>query len=410
MKRLATPLLVLGSLLFGLILGELFLRLIDFSFPTLYLPDDYTGARLRPGAEGWNQTEGEAYIRINGDGLRDREHSKAKPPDTVRIAILGDSFAFAAAVPTEATFWAHLERELNACHAFGQKQVEVINFGVTGYGTAQELLTLRHRAWDYSPDMVLLAFFPGNDVRNNSKALETENLRPFFVIENGQLALDNSFLANPDYRRNKRVAEQRRALMGVRVYQLLRKVKARVGLLGLRDMTPLALALTRAGQGVPNLSEPGLDDKVFAEPSDPTWEEAWTITDRLIVAFHEETTARGAGFLTVVLTNGATVYPDESLRRRYAAFLGVPDLFYPERRIQGLGAKNGFEVLALAPEMQRQADATRTFFHGFANTHLGFGHWNAAGHEVAGKLIARYLCHKPTRSLSDFVQTTSGYR
>lgn len=396
MKRLATPLLVLGSLVFGLATGELFLRLIDFSYPNIYLPDDHTGARLRPGIEGWNEGEGEAYIKINSEGLRDREHSKAKPPDTARIAILGDSFAMAAAVPIEATFWARLERELNACHAFGQKQVEVINFGVTGYGTAQELATLRHRAWDYSPDLVLLAFFPGNDIRNNSKALETENLRPFFVIENGQLVLDNSFLADPEYRRIKRVAEQRQALMGFRVYQLLRKVKARIGQLYQQDKTPLALALVGAGQeGVPNLSEPGLDDKVFVEPSDPTWQEAWTITERLIVAMHEETTARGARFLTAVLTSGANVYPDESLRRRYATFLGVPDLFYPGRRIQRLGAEYGFEVLTLAPEMQRQADATRTYFHGFHNTHLGFGHWNAAGHEVAGKLIARYLCRRP---------------
>jgi len=26
--------------------------------------------------------------------------------------------------------------------------------------------------------------------------------------------------------------------------------------------------------------------------------------------------------------------------------------------------------------------------------HAGFGHWNAAGREVAGKLIAQYLCRK----------------
>ncbi len=49
MKRLATPLLVLGSLVFGLALGELFLRLIGFSYPSFYLPDDYTGGSLRPG-------------------------------------------------------------------------------------------------------------------------------------------------------------------------------------------------------------------------------------------------------------------------------------------------------------------------------------------------------------------------
>jgi hypothetical protein len=393
MKRLAVPLLVLGGLVFGLALGELFLRAIGFSYPNTYLPDDYTGARLRPGVEGWNRSEGEAYIRINGDGLRDREHSKAKPPDMVRIAVLGDSFAEAVQVPADRTFWAVLEHELNACRVFAPKRAEVINFGVSGYGTAQELLTLRHRAWDYSPDMVLLAFFPGNDVRNNSKALEPEKLRPFFMIKDGQLVLDDSFLADPAYHRIKRLAEQRRALMGFRIYQLLRK--ARAGKFRLQDSTPLALAFVKGGPAAPGISEPGLDEDVLREPGDAVWQEAWTITERLMVAMHEETTARRARFLTVVLTNGVNVYPDESLRRRYAASLGVPDLFYPERRIRRLGEENGFEVLTLAPEMQRRADATRTYFHGFPNIQLGFGHWNAAGHEAAGKLIARYLCRKP---------------
>jgi len=326
---------VLGSLVFALALGELFLRLIDFSYPNFYLPDDYTGTSLRPGVEGWSRSEGEAYIRINSDRLRDREHSKAKPSGTVRIAVLGDSFAEAAQVPLEATFWAHLERELNACYAFGQRRVEVLNFGVSGYGTAQELLTLRHRAWSYSPDIVLLAFFPGNDVRNNSKVLEPEKLRPFFVISDRRLTLDDSFLADPGYRRIKRLAEQRQALMGFRIYQLLRK----------------AHSFAKAGAGATEMPEPGLDENVFRKPGDAAWQEAWNITEQLLLALHEDTTAHGAKFLTVVLTNGVNVYPDESLRRSYAASLGMPDLFYPEKRIQGLGEENGFEVLALAPEM-----------------------------------------------------------
>jgi len=43
---------------------------------------------------------------------------------------------------------------------------------VSSYGTAQELLNYRYYGSKYSPDMVMLAFFAGNDVRNNSKALE----------------------------------------------------------------------------------------------------------------------------------------------------------------------------------------------------------------------------------------------
>ena len=36
--------------------------------------------------------------------------------------------------------------------------------GVSGYGTTQELVTLREKVWRYSPDMVLLAVTTNNDV------------------------------------------------------------------------------------------------------------------------------------------------------------------------------------------------------------------------------------------------------
>jgi hypothetical protein len=39
--------------------------------------------------------------------------------------------------------------------------------------------------------------------------------------------------------------------------------------------------------------------------------------------------------------------------------------------------------------MQAYADAHHAFLHGFPNTRLGTGHWNADGHQVAGELIAR---------------------
>jgi hypothetical protein len=31
------------------------------------------------------------------------------------------------------------------------------------------------------------------------------------------------------------------------------------------------------------------------------------------------------------------------------------------------------------------------FLHGFENTELGWGHWNAQGHRLAAALIARWL-------------------
>src|SRR4030081_3654946 len=142
-------LLVTFGLLFGLFMSESLLRVIGYSYPLFYTTDYYRGFALQPGVAGHYQREGESYVHINGDGLRDREHSKAKPADSVRIAVLGDSFSEAMHVPMDQTFWSLLERRLQACNAFPGKKVEVINFGVSGYGTAQELMTLRQQVWGY---------------------------------------------------------------------------------------------------------------------------------------------------------------------------------------------------------------------------------------------------------------------
>lgn len=390
-KIAALALLAALSLVVALALGEGALRLSGFSFPNLYVPDDLAGSRLRANMSGWNRHEGVAFVTINSDGWRDREHPVAKAPGTVRIAVLGDSFVQATEVPDGAAFWAHLEREVNACRAFGERRVEVLSFGVSGYGTAQELLTLRHRVWKYSPDIVLLAFFPANDVRNNSKRLEPAKLRPFFVLRDGELELDDSFVRDPAYLEVKRLGQSRAALQDLRLYQLMRKLRA--GELRLQHNAPIAAAMAKGKPASP-MNEPGLDENVLREPQDPLWEEAWTITEKLLLLTAQEARRGGARFLLATLASSGSVYPDAGLRQAYAAHLGVSDLFYPDRRVQRLGERHGIEVISLGPQMQRLADATRTYYYGFANTMLGFGHWNEAGNEVAGKLIARHLCEQ----------------
>jgi hypothetical protein len=76
---------------------------------------------------------------------------------------------------------------------------------VQGYGTAQELIMLRKKVWDYSPDIVILAFFIGNDVINNSPKLEYDRYRPFFAYDaSGKLVPDMSFRNLAPIDRNER--------------------------------------------------------------------------------------------------------------------------------------------------------------------------------------------------------------
>lgn len=382
--------LIASSLVLGLVAAEIGLRIARISYPSLYEEDGELGDRLRPGAEGWTHGEGGSYVRINSDGMRDREHSIAKPPGTLRIAVLGDSFAEALAVPTEKTFWAVLERQLSACTG---RKVEALNFGVSGYGTAQELIMLREHAWKYNPDIVLLAFFTGNDVRNNSRVLNDDPNIPYFVYRGDRMVLDDSFrssLASLGWSPGQRAV--RGFAAGIRnrsrVFQVVDQ--ARVGLrhreaAKTEDMASVEAAALKGG-------EAGLDSAVYSEPKDETWKEAWRVTEGLITEMANDVRSHGARLWVVTLSTGIQVYPDPAVRQEFMKRLGVKDLLYPDMRVRALCDRENISVVTLAPAMAEYSEAHKVFLHGFPNARMGFGHWNEAGNDLAGGLIAARLC------------------
>lgn len=339
------------------------------------------GHRLYPGTEGWFRTEGEAYIRINSHGLRDREHSFEKPADTVRIAVLGDSYTEALQVPLEDTFWAVMEQQMNRCKPFGAKRIEVINFGISGDGTAQELLRLQRDGWQYSPDIVLLAFLTGNDIRNNSKTLEPEQFRPFFVWQDGVLTLDSSFTTLPAYvRKTSWLWNVRRAASRYsRILQLLNKAKI------FYEIRRQANAHRIQGD------EAGLDTQVYLEPDSQDWEDAWSITEALLLKMREVVQSRQARFVIVTLSNSIQVHPDPDIRERFIKTYDIRDIFYPDNRLAAFAQREGIEMLVLAPMFQEYAEKTGTILHGFGEA-KGGGHWNQQGHRLAGKVLAHYFC------------------
>src|SRR5277367_1995082 len=201
LKRLAANLtLVLAGVVIALLIGELALRVVNRHFPYFFCYDAQRGWGLKPGASGHYDREGESWVQINADGFRGPERSKVKPPGVFRVAVLGDSYTEAVEVPYEKTFSAVLERQLANCPALKGKRIEVLDLGVSGYGTAQELITMRQYAWAYSPDAVVMAIFLGNDVRNNSAVLEGDQCRPFYAMRDGALALTGAFINSDSFR------------------------------------------------------------------------------------------------------------------------------------------------------------------------------------------------------------------
>ena len=180
--------LIIVSTLFALFLSEIALRLIGLK-PLYVSPerdrfwkyDSLLGWAHEPGQEGIFETpQFRTVVRINENGLRDRQHSYERQNDIERILVLGDSFAWGYGVEESERFSQLLEKSLD---------VEVINAGVSGYSTDQELLWYKGEGIKYETDLVILVL-AGNDVGDNDQQLvSTIYYKPQFVLEEGQLVL-----------------------------------------------------------------------------------------------------------------------------------------------------------------------------------------------------------------------------
>src|SRR5205823_13008159 len=107
---------------------------------------------------------------------------------------LGASFTFAVETRTEKMFTRRLQDLLGSRIPGG---VDVVNAGVAGYGTAQELLLLRELREEHHivPKLYVLVFF-SNDILDNL-CLSYGNLAPqpsrpcFQIDEHGQLVFNH---------------------------------------------------------------------------------------------------------------------------------------------------------------------------------------------------------------------------
>jgi lysophospholipase L1-like esterase len=183
--------LLIFSITIALLLCEIALRLMGHN-PLYVSPernrfwiyDAQLGWAHQPGQSGIFETpQFRTSVRINQQGLRDPEHSYDRLNDASRILVLGDSFAWGYGVEESERFSQLLETSLRA---------EVINAGVSGYSTDQELLWFRNEGTHYDIDLVIVVF-AGNDIGDNQRDL-VYNIyhKPRFIQEGDQLILSDS--------------------------------------------------------------------------------------------------------------------------------------------------------------------------------------------------------------------------
>jgi hypothetical protein len=184
--------LLRGLLVFGFIVaavlcvGEVLLRILDFSALRISGNSSVVlngGDAVQPDAQlGWSQipnvvtqsTTGNrsVSVRHNSLGLREKELNEDAPGGT--FVFLGDSMVWGLDAEVGERFTDLLQQKL--------PQHRMVNAGVLGFGTDQELLLVQ-KLWNrLMPRVVVLTFSNDNDRDDNTSSFRYQtNYKPYFV-------------------------------------------------------------------------------------------------------------------------------------------------------------------------------------------------------------------------------------
>jgi lysophospholipase L1-like esterase len=160
---------IVFGILFSLIVIEVGFRVMEVAAPK------HTVWRDRP---HWY------YLPESSPDNRDRLALPAKAEGVFRIIVVGDSFTVGGKGQFDDAFSERLERMLNL--NIQQRPVEVLNWGIPGYSTAQELSLVKRAVESYHPDLIILEI-----------TLNDPELAPYRVTHPNQKASGEIVLTNP---------------------------------------------------------------------------------------------------------------------------------------------------------------------------------------------------------------------
>lgn len=318
-----------------LLVGEVAIALVVPQQETvpqdLVVKDSMLGFRMVPNYRGVEPSHGTA-LEINSYGLRERELG---PPSEskLRVYVLGDSIVFGLGIEAEEAFPRALERVLQRRL---RRPVEVVNGGVPGYGTLQQLKMFEETVDTLQPDIVLATVSVVNDLADNVKFA-----KPHKRWEN---------TPNLIYKPGRWLRQHSQLYLMVRQY--------------------------RSG-----VSAEQMMDIHAVHPSAAT-DRGLRITENSLVSFAAAARERGVAFGIVIAPAQKQVAPKiwaETLRSRGLA----PERYsyeMPNQRLLKFAGEQGLPVLDLLPLLYP------------AHEHLyDHEHWTKTGHAFVAEAVADFM-------------------
>jgi len=391
-------LLFLASTIIALLLAEIVLRqFVEIPATTsseYRMPHPVFGWSLKPNASYINELpEKNVKVSYNSNGWRDKDkqHSLNDTTDTFRIAVLGDSFMEAYSVELQNSFARQLEDSMRQMGI----NTEVYNFGVGGYGTLQEFLVYQEVARRYNPDLVLLGMYLGNDLRNNSYALESmlninENKvknRPFLISSE----LPGWEISEIDYEENMR--RYKDAENDLKSVMLDYARKSALVLMMKNVIDKLEHAVRRDSSYLKTQVEKSLalyGVHYCQEP--PLYTESWNITEQILQKLNADVSEAG-GTLAVFTVPGLFEVDKNRMAAVYQNMSDPDKLCLEEApgydRLSGITERLDINYINLLPTYRR-----KTQEQGMDLYNLSDRHWNKHGHQTAAKKVLSILNEK----------------
>jgi hypothetical protein len=342
-------------------------------------PDPVLSWRFLPHCNYWHYKENDHPItgKINSYGWRDKEWTLKKSPNTYRIAVLGDSYVQALEIESDKTFLALTEHKLYDLHSI---KTELMNFGLAGFTQTEELIVLKNDVIKFLPDMVVLFFFPSNDIDDIYRDTAQTSMRPFYNVSNsGELILDTSYVDMPAFK----------------IRSLISRIKQHSALISLmteRYNTFNILQSQKNNEHHHNKINGYLS--LFTLNPDPKYLRNYALNKLLIKAMAEFCREKRIKFVLVTIDNIA---------------------YIPENEYQYISIDASFNANFIEDDLKTYSKLLNIDYLGlqriFRKTYLNtgvalhWGHWNYHGHE----LVANALTDKLITILSENEELNLAY-
>lgn len=307
-------------------------------------------------------------VHYNTLGVRGRDRPYRKPQNISRIVVLGDSFVDGYTVPVEDQLTEILEAGLG-------RRFEVINLGVTGYSTDQELLLLEQEGWKYQPDFVVLAFYYNDVWGNGSRYFSNLSSvqKPLFVPNaEGDLTLTNVPVPRPKVSLRDRL----------KIYGLIRNVVRGNGWLSsvfsrVRNNTLMNSSLPEPSGAAGG----GEEFTVYQQPETEQMRTSWTVTQALLRKMKKEAVDHNTGFVVFYVPTRIELSSEEWSNNH------LPPDYHPAEVADTLAELCRSEGVPLIEPSQRFKEAAKQEPVYYRRD----PHWNAAGHHLAGHILEQYF-------------------